>query len=356
MSPRRRHIDSAATVERSLRLHDEAGQDWFTRRGQQAEGPTPFRVFADSATGSGLTLTRIWHSPATISRPPADGQGLTVLIQLDGTADLDLPRSKSSLSLSPEAAVLIPDGEPYVLNAETATARMEIDLRHSLGLVNEGQVINWDDSPYTRVLVAAVNAALNTTTVDPASAGYGHLKAAIRGLLFASSASVPEGALAPLKGSAAVLFQRAHAVIERDAVKPEFRVADLAEELRVSQVYLRRIFSHVGTSPLKAIRDARVRNARDHLQHIGPDPSRAELQRIARAAGFSSVRHMRESLAATPSPLQHRAEASQDALSGDASRISAEIETTTGREPLQNRPSASLGEIASSSSEQLGIS
>jgi AraC-like DNA-binding protein len=310
MSPRRRHIDPSATFERSLRLHDEAGQNWFTQRGQRAAGRAPFRVFADSATGSGLTLTRIWHSPATIARDPVDGQGLTVLIQLDGTAQLDLVRTNTSLSLSPEAAVLIPDEEPYVLSAETATARIEIGLRHSLGLVNEGQVINWDDSPYTRVLVAAVNAALNTTTIDPASAGYGHLKAAIRGLLFASSASIPEAAFTPLKGNAAVLFQRAQAVIERDAVKPEFRVADLAAELRVSQVYLRRIFSQVGTSPLKAIRDARVRNAHDHLQHARPNPSRAELQRIARTAGFSSVRHMRESLAATSDPAQHPTEPS----------------------------------------------
>lgn len=305
MSSRRRRIDPSATVERGLRLHDKAGQDWFTRRGQRAEGQLPFRVVADSIRGSGLTLTRVWHSPATISRDPVRGQGLTVLIQLDGTADLELLHTREPLSLSSDAAVLIPDGAPYVLNAEKATARIEIGLRHSLGLITEDQVIRWDENPYIRVLVATVNAALSAATVDPGGAGYGHLKAAIRGLLFASSASAPLNASENLRGSAAVLFQRAQAVIERDAIKPDFRVADLAAELRVSQVYLRRVFGHVGTSPAKAIRDARVRNARGHLQHTPPSPSRMELQRIARAAGFSSVRQMRESLAAIPDPHPH---------------------------------------------------
>lgn len=269
-----------------------------------------------------------------------------MLIQVDGTVDLELLHTKSSLSISPGGAVLIPDGAPYVLTAGTSTARIEIGLRHSLGLINEDQVISWDHSPYIRVLVAAVNAFLSAPTVDPASAGYAHLKSAIRGLLFASITSASVSASDNLRGSAAVLFQRAQAVIARDAVKPEFRVADLANELRVSQVYLRRVFGDAGTSPLKAIRDARVRNARVHLQHTRPHPSQAELQKIARAAGFSTVRHMRDSLASTPDPPQNESGTSTDTAFGATAHASTEIETSIGRQSLQNHARASSEENA----------
>ncbi|MFJ2503709.1 helix-turn-helix domain-containing protein [Microbacterium sp. NPDC087592] len=330
-----------------MRLQDGAGREWFARRGQQVHTHGSFRVIADSTSGGGLALSRIWHDPASIQRDPVDGVGLTVLVQIDGTAILRMTDSDTTITLKPGSAVLIPDGASYVLTAEAPVARIEVGLRHSIGLVSDNQPISWDESPYTRVLIAAVNAALSPPVVDPASAGYAHLKAAIRVLLFASSAGAPVSASANLQGSAAVLYQRAQAVIERDAIKPEFRVADLAAELRVSEVYLRRVFSRAGTTPLKAIRDARVRNARLHL-HTRPTPSRAELQRIARASGFSSVRHMRESLAATPDPLLDPAEAIDKAVSDNtASSIpspeATETETGTVHEPLQYRLSATSG-------------
>lgn len=312
MTPRRHNIDLSASVQTGVRLQDEAAREWFVRRGQQVHTRGSFRVVADSTSGGGLTLARVRHDAATIDRSRAGGDGLTVLIQIDGTATLQLPDSDTTLTLMPGSAVLVPDGASYVLTAEAPVARIEVGLRHPIGLVDDNQPVRWDDSPYTRVLVAAVNAALSSPGVDPASAGYAHLKAAVRVLLFASSASVPVADSGNLNGSAAMLYQRAQAVIERDSVKPEFRVADLAAELRVSAVYLRRVFARAGTTPLKAIRDARVRNARLHLQHTRPTPSRTELERIARASGFSSVRHMRESLATIPDDPQPPAEASED--------------------------------------------
>jgi AraC-like DNA-binding protein len=350
MSPRRHNIDFSASTQTGVRLQDGAGREWFARRGQQVHTHSPFRVIADSTSGGGLTLSRIWHDRASIQRDPVDGVGLTVLVQIDGTATLRVADSEKTMTLVPGSAVLVPDGASYALTAEAPVARIEVGLRHSIGLVSDNQPVGWDDNPYTRVLIAAVNAALSPPVVDPATAGYAHLKAAIRVLLFASSAGAPVSASANLQGSAAVLYQRAQAVIERDAIKPEFRVADLAAELRVSEVYLRRVFSRAGTTPLKAIRDARVRNARLHL-HSRPTPTRAELQRIAQIAGFSSVRHMRESLAATPDPLLHAEEAmdkaaldvSDNAPSSVISPETTETETGMVHEPLQYQLSATSG-------------
>ena len=310
MSPRHRNVDFSASTETGVRLRGGAGREWFARRGQQVYTPDSFRLIADSTRGGGLTLSRIWHGPASIRRDRVEGTGLTALIQIDGTATLRLPDDDRTLALIPGSAVLIPGSASYVLDVEAPVARIEIGLRNSVGLVSDNRSVSWDDSPYTRVLVATVSAALSPPTVDPAGAGYAHLKAAIRVLLFAGSASAPVGISGNLKGSAAALYQRAQAVIERDAIKPEFRVADLAAELQVSEVYLRRVFARADTTPLKVIRDARIRNARLHLQQTRPNPSRTELHRIARNAGFSSIRHMRESLSAFPEDPWDSAEAS----------------------------------------------
>ena len=278
-------------------LQGQAGRDWFAQRKQRVEGATPFRVFADTARGGGLTLARIWHTAATIHRQPGNGSGLTALIQIEEDARIEIPNTETVTTLAPGTAALIPDGLPYSLTTDAATARVEIRLRHSLGLLADGKALTWGEHPYTRVLLATVNAALSAPAVDPAAAGFAHLKAAIRSLLFAGAASMPLAAHEKLRGGEAVLYQRAQAVIERDSVKPDFQVADLAAELRVSQVYLRRVFAHVGTTPLKAIRDTRVRNALLHLQHAHNPRSRHELERIARSAGFSSVRRLKETLA-----------------------------------------------------------
>lgn len=298
MSPRRRDIDTSAYLQRGTMLHDQVAHEWFAQRKQRVESSASFRVFADTARGGGLTLARIWHTAATIHRQPGNDSGLTALIQIEGDAQIDVPNMSTPMALAPGAAALIPHGVPFSLSADAATARVEVRLRHSLGLVIDGKPVTWDEHPYTRVLLATVNAALSAPAVDPAAAGFAHLKAAIRSLLFAGASSVPLAANEKLRGGEAVLFQRAQAVIERDSVKPDFQVADLAAQLRVSQVYLRRVFAHAGTTPLKAIRDTRVRNALVHLQHAHNPRSRHELERIARSVGFSSVRRMKETLAA----------------------------------------------------------
>lgn len=285
-------------------MQDDAGYDWFARRGQQAESSSPFRVFADSARGGGLSIARIWHSAAAIHRQPVDGSGLTVLIQIEGDAHVRLPETGRVTALTPGSATLLPDDVPFSLSAKAATARVEIRLRHSLGLVTDGRAVTWEEHPYVRVLLATINAALSGPPVDPSSAGFAHLKAAIRSLLFAGVAAVPVIESESLRGSEAVLFQRAQAVIERDAVRPEFNVADLAAQLGVSQVYLRRVFSHAGTTPSTAIRAVRVRIARLHLEELNMPGSRTELERVARAAGFSSVRRMKETLIAWDENIQ----------------------------------------------------
>jgi len=297
MSPRRRDIDASAFLQHGTMLHDRVAHEWFAQREQRVESSASFRVFADTARGGGLALARIWHTAATIHRQPGSGKGLTVLIQIEGDARLDVADTSTVMALVPGAAALIPDGLPYSLSTDAATARVEIRLRHSLGLLADGKAVTWAEHPYIRVLLATVNAALSAPAVDPAAAGFAHLKSAIRSILFARASAVPLAANEKLRGSEAVLFQRAQAVIERDSVKPDFQVADLASQLRVSQVYLRRVFAHAGTTPLKVIRDTRVRNALVHLQHAHNPRPRHELERIARSVGFSSVRRMKETLA-----------------------------------------------------------
>jgi AraC-like DNA-binding protein len=309
MTHRRRTIDPAAQVQRGVALQDSPAYDWFAQRGTVVKGPFPFRVFADTARGGGLEIARIWHTPTSLTRAVSVGtsDGLTVLIQVEGDAHITLPDGQSPMPVGSMA--LIPDGVAYELSSDGPVARVEIRLRRTAGLIPSGDARLRSESPYIRVLLATINAALSASPVDPTGPGFAHMEVAT-GHLIAAITSSPTSTTAwstdpdmpaNLRRSEAALFARAKAVIERDSTDADFRVTGLAAELQVSPAYLRRVFARAGTSPLREIREARVRTALTLLA----ESAGADVERVARLAGFPSARRMRETIAERQNTKPH---------------------------------------------------
>lgn len=298
MTPHHRTFDGSAALELATSLSGAAGATWFARHGREIVAESSLRVFADRARGSGLEMLRIWHTAAAIEHTAGSGGQVVVLIQVEGEARIRLPGRDPVTTLAPGRAALLRGDVPFTLTSDTATARIELRLDHPSPTLFDGELATWEEQSYLRVLLATVNAALSPPAIDPREAGFAHLEAAIRNLLSAGAASSAATGAGRLRGEEAALFRRAQAIIERDSVKPDFQVSSLAAQLSVSRVYLHRVFARAETTPSKEIRRVRVHNTRRHLRDPRNSRSREDLSRVARAAGFSSVRRMREALAA----------------------------------------------------------
>ncbi|MFT4052684.1 MAG: helix-turn-helix domain-containing protein [Microbacterium sp.] len=93
------------------------------------------------------------------------------------------------------------------------------------------------------------------------------------------------------------LHERAHALILANSADPGFGTEEIAHSLGVSTRQLQRAFAEVGTSPMAALRDARVAHAKTFVCDSTYDA--LSVAEIARECGFGSAATMRRAFQAT---------------------------------------------------------
>ncbi|NQX28137.1 helix-turn-helix domain-containing protein [Microbacteriaceae bacterium VKM Ac-2854] len=145
-----------------------------------------------------------------------------------------------------------------------------------------------------RVLLALVTPVIATS--DAAASGQVmHLQSAIESIV---SAVIDQADLARPKGTTSAerdLLTRAVTLIQTAATDPTFSMDELSRTLGVSKPYVQRVFRHAGTTPMRYLASVRTQLAMRMLDGHSVT-RRVELESIARAAGFVSVRSMRASM------------------------------------------------------------
>lgn len=292
-----------STVEpearRGVAQRDKDAERWFARHGLTTTG-VDLRLLTDEILSRNFRVGRIWHTACTL-RSTSGRRNFLVMVQLEGRTRISFGSDGSASVFEPGDVAIVPRGAHCRMDSDDAAARIEIEIVASAlpkaiaEAFGEGAVFP-DAAPSLRsVLTAAVHTALNSE-VDPTDPSFptfslaiGHLAA---GVLIEATA---EPVTARVRRSEQ-LVRAAAGVIAQRASDIDFTVAALAQELQISERYLRKIFTAHGTNAQKEIRAARAALARQYLAADGPRATRAE---IARWAGFGHPHTMRLALRET---------------------------------------------------------
>jgi AraC-like DNA-binding protein len=294
--------DSAKTlVNYGVALADTPAKQWMQTRGYATESVSSFRLFADSVIVDSFGLSRIWHTPALLRRDEhplsVDARLLMLIIVVDGSITVN--DGERDLEASTDEAILLPLDAQHTVACGEPSARIEILLDDSFrtGYPFEPAPLRprvLGASPYLKLLVAAANTALGINLVPAGIAGIS-LRNSFEHLTLAALRTNENSAQTTPASLNERLFTKAMEIIESSAGQSSLTVASIADELKLSVRQVQRIFAVAGTSPLTEIRAARARLAQQKLRSV-TGSSRSDLAVVARSAGFSSTRSMREAL------------------------------------------------------------
>ncbi|MCR0981995.1 AraC family transcriptional regulator [Roseomonas populi] len=250
------------------------------------EGPAP-RFHMDFLRLRGVGLGTIAFGPASIEVPPLDGYHLVLLCVSGGAV---LRTGGAELVVGPEAGALCPAGQPFSarFSADCEQLILRID-RDRLSAFTGGRM-GWLATrldlrsarlrPWLSVLHALAGdaAAVRLIGEDPAvAADYEQLL--LRLLLAGQEEAAPaRDAVRP------AALRRALAYLEARAADP-LTLADIAAAAGVPERTLHEAFRrHLGTTPLRHLRDLRLDRARSRLLAGAEGVTEA-----AMAAGFTHL-------------------------------------------------------------------
>lgn len=298
-------LDSSG-FERNVHLLDADARAWMARRAYAVSRAPTFWLRADSYSGTEIRLARLTHPAAVISpltRTAAESGPRTRMV-LPRDFPVKMSRGADLVVVPGGAAVLLQHGDQFALEALSTTSRAEIDLKYDVyeryGLPPMATLL-LEDSMYVRAISALISMIFTPEVVDgPSSAN--HLKIAIENLtvsVLQHTLGAAQASEANLNMGLTELRNRAFEAVQSRSGSSELTVATLAHGLGVSERYLRIVFASAGTSPSRAIREARVRTARELMIAIPPGVH-LDMNEIALRSGFSSARTLRSALEKTP--------------------------------------------------------
>lgn len=276
-----------------IKLHGPEAAQWFsgslwsvhdTARAEQ-------HVFVDEFTTPTLTVRRIWHTPLRLTRVPnlATSPGdspLSIWIHVDGDLAISMP-TRTEFTLTPGAAFFHTHPPAAVANTRP-TARFEILLSRTTKRGHQvPKVVPRGDSSAWSALTGVVNAVLNARVAPEMRtlALYAHCVETLAEALWLESAPA-------LTSPESDTFIRALEFIVTHASDASFTIETLARMLGVTRSHVSRLFRQRGTTASRTLKRERVHRALNMLA-VDPPPT---LQEVARSCGFSSIRHLRESL------------------------------------------------------------
>lgn len=286
-------------VAREVSLAGSAAVTWLRKHGWRADPSSRhFQVFGDLLRADPFAIGRIWHTAGSLQLFNNEDWHPDVFIAILGIeGSQTLETAQGPVELGPGQLYVQPLSRQLTIRSSAPSARLVLVSEWSRMRIprlprNKLEGAFDAESGYVAVFVDAANTALSMipATDSPAFAlarrGIEHLfTGALLGDTAAREQRAPEG----------LLMHRALALIAADYADTALSVAVLANRLNTSTSSLSRAFAVAGTTPLSAIRAARVTAARALLQQQD-DPRTPQLQLIAAATGFGSVRALQRAL------------------------------------------------------------
>ncbi|WP_424711485.1 hypothetical protein [Microbacterium sp. SLBN-111] len=275
--------------------------DWLSAQGWRATGLIEsLRIFADLIRADPFALGRIWHTSCRaklVGNESWGARNFLMVIGIDGTQILHT--TTGTHVIRPGDVYLQNLNEPMVVEASQPVGRMVIVSEWDRLRTHRGPPIPigqaWAADPdYLRVILSTMTATLNTP-VHPRTPGFGSVQRSLEALIEALVLQREPARLSSLSTSQADLVARALQVIETCSADPAFTVDTLADILGVSRSYLHLSFAPTGVTPSRRLRYSRVFRAQTLLAERNATGER-ELERIARMAGFRTVRTMQRAL------------------------------------------------------------
>lgn len=279
-----------------VELRASDAYDWFAQHGWVIRGELDdgFRAIAEEITLLSTTVTRIWHTPASLASSLGPHETMAIL-QVHGHSALTRSGhpSPAPTGVSPRAALLFGGAaaQGLHLSCGESVGRIEIRrrARRAESFLRGGQgesLSSWS------VTVAMANALLNAGVPISASAAPG-LDASMAALVSVLRAEVIAGTGEPgSRDSYRRLVDDASTIIRASATRADFTIEGLATDLAVSRRRLERAFAAHGTSARAVLLGERRAIARAILDE-GEDLGLTEL---ARRAGFASSRALHAAL------------------------------------------------------------
>ncbi|WKK72681.1 hypothetical protein Q0F99_07050 [Rathayibacter oskolensis] len=117
------------TIERGVSRRDAAAAAWLAGAGMDTRPAGAFRVVADAFRGDDFEVIRLWHSAARLRRGGRPGQGVRVMIPLEGALVVqpDDP-ADDEVTLGPGAVAFLRCSEGATVVTDGPTARLEVML------------------------------------------------------------------------------------------------------------------------------------------------------------------------------------------------------------------------------------
>ncbi|SMH48688.1 hypothetical protein SAMN06295885_3100 [Rathayibacter oskolensis] len=323
--PRRDEPDDASALHRNIAREGSSAHEWFRDVGFDVERGQ-VRVVADAMTAPRFRIARVWHSAGRMVSRGELVQPL-LLLQLEGESSLEIDTTPHLLRVGWIAYV--PAGARLAVTSDSSVARMEIEASPValppgvLDALERRPVLDASRAPLGSVLIAAVNSALNVG-VEPHDVGFPAMRMALGNLVAGALAAVvgrPAQERTPRQRD---IYDSALDVIAREAADPSFSVARLADEMNVSQPYLRTVFAAHQTTARAQLRAHRAALARDYLQAHADRPAFWATE-AARLAGFRDADTMRAALRATE---EHPDEAGSGSPLGAAAAPNSAVRST----------------------------
>ena len=260
--------------------------------GWSARRTPPVQASVELVSSALWTVARTWSTATVLESVRLPRETTRVLIGVDGTGTLSL--ADGEVLVPPRHLVLL-SGDVVVTSENTSLwAWMEWHLT-SPAIRQERFAEH-----FSRALtIPAKNYSLLTTMTNVISTnehfgrtgGASLLLEALAGVVGATVMDATNES-AILSPSQASIVRRAQEIIERRHTDPDLDLSALAAELHVSVRHLTRAFSLAGTTVRQSIEARRLTTA-DALLAVNSGWNQADKDAIARAAGFSSDRHLR---------------------------------------------------------------
>ncbi|QHC68202.1 hypothetical protein GSU68_17580 [Rathayibacter sp. VKM Ac-2759] len=259
------------TIERGVSRRDAAAAAWLAGAGMDTRPAGAFRVVADAFRGDDFEVIRLWHSAARLRRGGRPGQGVRVMIPLEGALVVqpDDP-ADDEVTLGPGAVAFLRCSEGATVVTDGPTARLEVMLgRPLLGVIGSqetGTLVTPADPASRAILLSTVNAFFGAS-LDADSAAFPLVRSAVEQLANAVLAtSLP-------RESSETVFTRALAMIAGMSADPRLSVHEICLRLGVPKRTLQRVFATNGTTVFNEIRRARLTTARTLLGSTDTPPA-----------------------------------------------------------------------------------
>lgn len=280
---------NASSSERRIALTGPSAREWLRRRGWSLSEETgPQQLYADEIRRRDFVIRRQWTSTISGRWTALDPDITQVTLVIEGDARVEIGGKESRLHGG--YAIWRDRGAKVSLESPTPLALMQIEsagVPRDFISAERGDGAVFEALPALREMLAGQISATLNSEIEPSMNEFAYLQGSIEYATMALLLGVEK------KARGRDLYHRAADILITRASDPELTLDEVAEELRISKSHVQRAFRNAGTTPLTFLERRRVTIARTLLED-GTSPTSEEVDSVARRAGFSSTRMMKD--------------------------------------------------------------